>query len=561
MYKRILPAVISFILLFSMFSTQASAGTPTVKTRGVWMWGSTLGSADSKTIVDKLTANYVNKVFLLVKGSAGTKTSSAALTDFVTAAHKAGVEVHFWYIVGDDDLYLTSHADAHIYHCPKPGTNLNPYKNTDTKVNLLYPGYKQYVLDNIKYFLQNYACDGIHLDVIRYTHLVYSFDTYQLAKAQSMGCDTARILNLFRNDYANMTGSGFQSLYTSGDPDVVKWITMRKNIIYDYINSVKDLISQVKPGIELSAAFMPEGAYDTDLADIYYAQNYAQNSPVLDEISPMAYFNSYGESPSWLKKVATSAISHVSNNCKISMGYQTFDNVTADQVKYQVQYALEGGAFGAVNFRYETTTDSQWVYIKDFYKKLYEATVPVELTSFSANVNSGNVNLVWSTATEKNNMGFEIQRKKTGSEYQRVGFINGKGTTTEAQYYSYCDKNLSAGNYCYRLKQVDYDGTCSYSQESEAELSIIGKFNIEQNYPNPFNPVTAIQYTIPDEVRVTLKIYNTLGETVATLINNELIEAGTHNLSFNASGLPSGVYMYSIQAGDYRQNKKMLLMK
>jgi len=556
-----LPAVICTILFLLMFGIQNYAGTPDVKTRGVWMWGSTLGSVDSKTIVSKLSDNYVNKVFLLVKGSSGAKTSSTALADFVTAAHNAGIEVHFWYIVGDDDLYLTSHTDAHIYHCPKPGVNLNPYKNTDTKVNLLYPGYKQYVLDNIKYFLQNFDCDGIHLDVIRYTHLVYSFDSYQLAQAYSMGCDTARVLNLFRNDYTNMTGSGFQSLYTSGDPDVVKWITMRKNIIYDYINSVKELIGQVKSGIELSAAFMPEGAYDANLSDVYYAQNYAQHSAVLDEISPMAYFNSYGESPSWLKTVASSAISKVSENCKISNGYQTFDNVTADQVKYQIQYSLEGGSFGAVNFRYETTSDAQWAVIKDFYQKLYEASVPVEMTSFTVNLVSGCVNLSWSTATEKNNMGFEIQRKKEGLEYQTIGFVNGKGTTTESQHYTYCDKDLPAGNYNYRLKQVDYDGTFSYSQETEAILNAAVKFRVEQNYPNPFNPVTSIKYTIPLESRVTLKVFNVLGENVATLINNEFIEAGTHNISFNASGLPSGVYMYCIQAGDFRQNKKMLLLK
>jgi uncharacterized lipoprotein YddW (UPF0748 family) len=362
---------IVFILLSLTFCS-LHAQKEVEMTRGVWMWGSTLGSEDSKALVSTLKANYVNKVFLLIKGTAGTKTPASVLTEFITDAHNAGIQVHLWYIVAEDMLYVTSHPDAAVFHSPKPGVNNNPYIGSDSKVNLLYPGYKDYVLSNIKYFLENFNSDGIHLDVIRYSHLVYSFDTYQLAKAASMGCDTAKILNLFRNDYSNMSGNGFVSLYNSGDPDVVKWVTMRKNIIHDYISSIKDLINDIKPGIELSAAFMPEGAIDPGYADVYYAQSYSLNSPLLDEISPMAYFNSYGEPPSWLKTITSGAIKEVSSNCKITTGYQTFDGVTADQVKYQLQYSLEGNAYGAVNFRYGTTSDDQWAVIKDYYKKIYD---------------------------------------------------------------------------------------------------------------------------------------------------------------------------------------------
>jgi|GEM_PF-761365 len=368
------------VIMLSLTFCSLYAQKEVEMTRGVWMWGSTLGSADSKTLAGNLKTNYVNKVFLLIKGTAGTKTSASVLSDFITEAHNAGIQVHLWYIVAEDMLYITSHPDAAVYHSPKPGVNNDPYIGSDSKVNLLYPGYKDYVMNNIKYFLQNFDCDGIHLDVIRYSHLVYSFDKYQLAKADSMGCDTAKVLNLFRNDYTNMSGNGFVSLYKSGDPDIVKWVTMRKNIIYDYISSVKDLINEIKPGIELSAAFMPEGAVDPSYADVYYAQSYSLNSPILDEISPMAYFNSYGESTSWLKTITSGAIKQVTSNCKITTGYQTFDNVTADQVKYQLQFSLEGGAYGAVNFRYGTTSDAQWTVIKDYYKKIYDMS-PHPLTS------------------------------------------------------------------------------------------------------------------------------------------------------------------------------------
>ncbi|MEW6508559.1 MAG: T9SS type A sorting domain-containing protein [Bacteroidota bacterium] len=364
------------LLLFSFFQVKIYAQE--TKTRGLWLWGSTLSQQGSSAVVNKLKDNYVNKVYLLVKGTAGTKTSASLLTEFITMAHAAGIEVHLWYIVADDNVYVSAHPEAHQYRCPKPGTSNNPYPNTDSRVNLLYPGYKQYVLDNIKYFLDNFNCDGIHLDVIRYGHLVYSFDKNHLQKAASLGCDTLRLLNLFRNDYSNMTTTGFINLYISGDPDVVKWVTMRKNIVYDYIKSIKDLIQQNKPNAKLTAAFMPEGAYASDYADVHYSQNYTLNSPLLDEIAPMSYFQSYGQPPSWLKTVTQEAKKRVSSNCKIITGLQLWtengDEVTPSELRYQVQFAFEGGADGVVGFNYaHASTYGHWTVLKEEFKKIAES--------------------------------------------------------------------------------------------------------------------------------------------------------------------------------------------
>jgi uncharacterized lipoprotein YddW (UPF0748 family) len=341
----------------------------------MWMWGSTLSSQGSKTVVSKLKENYVNRIYLLVKGTGGTRTSASLLTEFINDAHAEGIEVHLWYIVADDNVYVADHPDAHQYHAPRPGTNDNAYPNTDSKVNLLYPGYKEYVLEGIKYFLDNFDCDGIHLDVIRYGHLVYSFDPQHLQKAESLGCNTERILQLFRdnyNYYAN--GTGFMNLYAIGDSDIVKWVNMRKDIIHDYISAIRDLIDSVKPNVELNAAFMPEGAYESPtVADIHYGQSYSLNAPLMDEIVPMAYFNSFGGETSWMRTVAEGAIKKVTSNCRIANGFQTFDGVTAKQVREQIQYSLAGGAKGVVGFRYGTTTADHWAVIKEEYRKLYEA--------------------------------------------------------------------------------------------------------------------------------------------------------------------------------------------
>ena len=141
------------------------------------------------------------------------------------------------------------------------------------------------------------------------------------------------------------------------------------------------------------------------------------------------------------------------------------------------------------------------------------------------------------------------------------GFVEGKGTTTETQTYSYVDKNLLAGKYAYRLKQIDFDGTYEYSDIVEVEVNNIPtQFSLEQNYPNPFNPTTTISFSILSSAFTSLKVYDVLGNEVATLLSEEK-PAGSYEVSFNASGLTSGIYLYKLQAGNVTETKKMTLMR
>ncbi len=190
--------------------------------------------------------------------------------------------------------------------------------------------------------------------------------------------------------------------------------------------------------------------------------------------------------------------------------------------------------------------------------------IPVEFTSFNANVNKTSVALNWSTSTETNNKGFDIQRKSVG-DYQSIGFVQGNGTSTEVHNYAFLDKNVTAGEYTYRLKQVDFDGTTSFSSEVKATVDIPAEFSLAQNYPNPFNPATKISYGLKVDSRVTLKIFDILGQEVVTLLNDNLT-AGTHNVTFDASRLNSGVYLYRIEArgadgSNFISVKKMILAK
>lgn len=195
--------------------------------------------------------------------------------------------------------------------------------------------------------------------------------------------------------------------------------------------------------------------------------------------------------------------------------------------------------------------------LQDFYP---EATIPVELTSFTATALEGSVNLSWSTATETNNSGFEVQKSKEDKTWEKVAFVEGNGTTTEVSEYTYTEENVAAGTYTYRIKQIDFDGTVSYSKEVEVEVAVPLTYELSQNFPNPFNPTTNIRFSIPEQANVKITVYTVLGQEVATLVNQSM-EAGVHKINFNASNLNSGVYYYRIKTDKFTAVKKMMLVK
>jgi pectin methylesterase-like acyl-CoA thioesterase len=192
--------------------------------------------------------------------------------------------------------------------------------------------------------------------------------------------------------------------------------------------------------------------------------------------------------------------------------------------------------------------------------------LPVEMTSFTVKSGFSTVKLNWTTATEVNNFGFDIQRKVSGnkeqySDWQKIGFVKGNGNSNSVKSYSFTDKNTSsAGNYSYRLKQSDNNGTIKYSQEISVDINKPVEFKLNQNYPNPFNPTTSISYSIPVAGHVSLKILDILGKELTFLVNEEK-PAGNYNVEFNAAKLGSGFYIYQLRAGNFVQSKKMILMK
>ncbi|MBE2254829.1 MAG: T9SS type A sorting domain-containing protein [Ignavibacteria bacterium] len=194
--------------------------------------------------------------------------------------------------------------------------------------------------------------------------------------------------------------------------------------------------------------------------------------------------------------------------------------------------------------------------------------LPVELSAFSATTDRNNVNLNWTTATEINNSGFDIERKLVGSEsWMKIANIEGNGNSNEPKNYSYSDRNVTTGKYNYRLKQIDYNGNFEYfNLSSEVVVGIPDKYDISQNYPNPFNPSTKINYDLPFDSKVSIKVFDLLGREVFSILNNEQINAGYHTAQLNFGSMASGTYFYRIIAKgvngkEFVMSKKMVLIR
>jgi hypothetical protein len=200
-----------------------------------------------------------------------------------------------------------------------------------------------------------------------------------------------------------------------------------------------------------------------------------------------------------------------------------------------------------------------------------DSALPIQLASFSASVVRDNdVEVTWRTVSETNNYGFEVYRKRDGTDdWLKIAFVNGHGTTLAPQSYSYLDRTVPFGKYYYCIKQIDLDGkseTFPKGTPSEPEMEVSvgvapGAFVLAQNYPNPFNPTTTIEFAVPQNRRATIKVYNVLGQEVATLFDGQ-VEAGKINTArLNASNLPSGLYFYTLRSAGKIEARRMLLIK
>lgn len=200
-----------------------------------------------------------------------------------------------------------------------------------------------------------------------------------------------------------------------------------------------------------------------------------------------------------------------------------------------------------------------------FYKLESDYFIPVELASFSAQLVQKDVVLNWTTASELNNQGFEIEQSFDNENFTRIGFVPGFGSTTESKTYSFRISDAISGIQYYRLKQIDFDGTFTHYNSVEIDGPVVREFALYQNHPNPFNPSTNISFSIPVESNVRITLFNMLGQEVAQLVNSDF-QAGNHKIEFNAQDLSTGAYIYTLEARgvngkSFASTKKMILLK
>lgn len=193
--------------------------------------------------------------------------------------------------------------------------------------------------------------------------------------------------------------------------------------------------------------------------------------------------------------------------------------------------------------------------------------LPVTMLSFTALVTKNDVKLEWTTATELNNSGFDIERRlsKDGDQWKKIAFVPGSGTTTEPKAYTFQDKKLQTAQYKYRLKQIDYSGNHEYfTLESDVVVAPPIAFSMSQNYPNPSNPKSKIDYQLPVDGRITIRLYDIVGKEVLMIVN-ESKTAGYYSAEFDGTNLASGAYFYRISVEgteqQFTKTLKMILVK
>ncbi len=258
-------------------------------------------------------------------------------------------------------------------------------------------------------------------------------------------------------------------------------------------------------------------------------------------------------------------------------GEPLYDGVQSTWVEEEI--SLAGYTSAQNKLRFELRTDGSvnkdgW-YLDDISIYVYTI-IPVELASFTAYKVDNSIQLQWITSSELNNFGFEVQRKvlDKNAVWEKIGFVNGAGTTTERTIYSFFDNKPAYGTILYRLKQIDINGSFKILPTVSVDHNIPNEFVLEQNYPNPFNPTTIISWQSPVSGWQTIKVYDILGNEVATLVD-EFREAGRYEVEFNAGetrrgvSLPSGVYFYQLRVTEpssssvkgFVETKKMILLR
>jgi len=249
----------------------------------------------------------------------------------------------------------------------------------------------------------------------------------------------------------------------------------------------------------------------------------------------------------WGDDDLTAEIDGIPPNTSIQYSaYRPSTDVNQDEVI--VTYASGGGTY----------VPDDIIFIDGF---TLNGPLPVELVSFEGVADGPDVRLTWTTASETNNAGFEIEHLAQDTTFRRLAFVEGYGTTLEPQRYRHRVEGLEPGRHVFRLKQIDFDGTFEYSSEVEVHLDVLERIYLSEVYPNPFNPQATLTLTLRQPQEITVRVYNAVGRLVQTLYRGQVKANEVKVIPFDAEGLPSGLYFIRVLSPSFVMTRKALLTK
>ncbi|MFB3896447.1 MAG: glycoside hydrolase family 10 protein [bacterium] len=352
--------------------------------RAIWLWSSFVKNEGANTVAAKLAKYGISDVFLLVKGMSGEvmfkskfgpplKNNRDILQEMIPACHKRGIKVHAWIIFQGDMNWGKTHPQDVVYHAGNSTAwNTGPYSRIDDTTKQLIcplvPEYREYIKNLIGEVVDTYKIGSIHLDVIRYAHVVYCFCPRHQQKAKELGINLEHVREvMYRSLYTNTTAQNlYVERYKAGDPDIMKWVAMRQNEITSLVKEIRELIDKKHSQMKLSAAFVPEGGEEDDsYALCYFAQNYRELGKYLDFICPMTYHKEFRKPIQWVVDIAKHTEEETGK--PVYAGIQAFSekrSIDAKELSATIKAIRDNNIPGFVLFRYGSLTDEMWNVVK-----------------------------------------------------------------------------------------------------------------------------------------------------------------------------------------------------
>ena len=324
---------------------------------GVWMWPESVRLCGADRVVSLCARAGITDIYFLTKGLAGTVSylSSIAprccsrdlLGELISAAQTAGIRVHAWLTSASDEHYKNLHPESGRCHYTRG--------RDKALISLSDDGYLRYMENVVTELCSRYEINGLHLDYIRYNHLLYGWGEEDYSRYAAAGADVPRLKELMDKTFSGSDDRLPECIFDalrSGDKSALALAQVRRKDVVHFASTLVQTARKAKPKLLLSAALMPEGAYeDTAFSDLHYGQNYHDAAGLYDYVLPMAYSKAYEKDSLWVRSVAEGTLSR---GLKTVMGLHAYDGGTGVSLASDIASLKAVSADGVCLFRYGT---------------------------------------------------------------------------------------------------------------------------------------------------------------------------------------------------------------